>query len=74
MGAPKSKWTSDEEKALRVGVEKYGPGRWRAIQKDSELGPVLMTRSNVDLKVRVMNSLYKYAHACMTDFYFNIRL
>lgn len=52
MGAPKQKWTAEEEAALRAGVEKYGPGKWRAIQKDSKFGPCLTSRSNVDLKVR----------------------
>ncbi len=51
MGAPKQKWTPEEEAALRAGVEKYGPGKWRAIQKDSKFGPCLTSRSNVDLKV-----------------------
>lgn len=51
MGAPKQKWTAEEEAALRAGVEKYGPGKWRAIQKDGKFGPCLTSRSNVDLKV-----------------------
>ncbi|CAI5962660.1 unnamed protein product [Closterium sp. NIES-65] len=54
MGAPKQKWTAEEEGALRAGVDKYGPGKWRAIQKDPALGPLLTHRSNVDLKVRVL--------------------
>jgi myb proto-oncogene protein len=52
MGAPKQKWTEEEEVALRKGVERYGPGKWRAIQKDPKYGPFLTQRSNVDLKVR----------------------
>ncbi|KAJ7535166.1 hypothetical protein O6H91_12G021700 [Diphasiastrum complanatum] len=55
MGAPKQKWTPEEEAALRAGVEKYGPGKWRAIQKDSKLGPCLVSRSNVDLKDKWRN-------------------
>lgn len=55
MGAPKQKWTPEEEAALRAGVEKYGPGKWRAIQKDPEFGPCLVTRSNVDLKDKWRN-------------------
>ncbi|KAJ7559079.1 hypothetical protein O6H91_04G069200 [Diphasiastrum complanatum] len=55
MGAPKQKWTQEEEAALRAGVEKYGPGKWRAIQKDSTLGPCLASRSNVDLKDKWRN-------------------
>ncbi|CAM6009299.1 unnamed protein product [Sphagnum balticum] len=55
MGAPKQKWTAEEEAALRAGVEKYGPGKWRAIQKDSKFGPCLISRSNVDLKDKWRN-------------------
>lgn len=52
MGAPKQKWTSEEEEALRRGVLKHGPGKWRTIQKDPEFSPVLSSRSNIDLKVQ----------------------
>lgn len=55
MGAPKQKWTSEEEGALRKGVEKYGAGRWRTIQKDPEFGLCLAARSNVDLKDKWRN-------------------
>eukprot|EP00898_Chlorokybus_atmophyticus_P000610 jgi/Chlat1/154/Chrsp1S00229 len=55
MGAPKSKWTAEEESALRQGVAKYGPGKWRAIQKDPKFGPALAERSNVDLKDKWRN-------------------
>ncbi|CAM6109033.1 unnamed protein product [Calypogeia fissa] len=55
MGAPKQKWTAEEEAALRAGVEKYGPGKWRAIQKDPKFGPCLTSRSNVDLKDKWRN-------------------
>jgi len=51
MGAPKQKWTSEEEDALRRGVLKHGAGKWRTIQKDPEFSPVLSSRSNIDLKV-----------------------
>jgi hypothetical protein len=51
MGAPKQKWTSEEEEALRRGVLKHGAGKWRTIQKDPEFSPVLSSRSNIDLKV-----------------------
>lgn len=51
MGAPKQKWTSEEEDALRAGVDKHGPGKWRTIQKDPEFSHLLATRSNIDLKV-----------------------
>ncbi|EFJ09838.1 hypothetical protein SELMODRAFT_49296, partial [Selaginella moellendorffii] len=55
MGAPKQKWTAEEECALRAGVEKYGPGKWRAIQRDPKFGPALVARSNVDLKDKWRN-------------------
>lgn len=55
MGVPKQKWTPEEEAALRAGVDKYGPGKWRAIQKDADFGPCLVSRSNVDLKDKWRN-------------------
>lgn len=51
MGAPKQKWTSEEEAALKAGVVKHGAGKWRTILKDPEFSSVLYLRSNVDLKV-----------------------
>ncbi|KAI0489214.1 hypothetical protein KFK09_029056 [Dendrobium nobile] len=36
MGAPKQKWTADEESALKAGVVKHGAGKWRTILKDPE--------------------------------------
>lgn len=51
MGAPKQKWTSEEEAALKAGVAKYGVGKWSTILKDPEFAAVLRSRSNVDLKV-----------------------
>lgn len=55
MGVPKTKWTEEEEASLRQGVDRYGPGKWRLIQKDPELGPFLGQRSNVDLKDKWRN-------------------
>ncbi|KAF3794832.1 Single myb histone 3 [Nymphaea thermarum] len=55
MGAPKQKWTSEEEEALRAGVDKHGPGKWRTIQKDPEFGRWLSARSNIDLKDKWRN-------------------
>ena len=52
VGVPKTKWSQEEEDALKEGVKRYGAGKWRAIQKDTELQKALSTRSNVDLKVR----------------------
>ena len=49
MGAPKQRWTSEEEAALRTGVAKHGVGNWRTILNDPELSSVLRYRSNVDL-------------------------
>lgn len=51
MGAPKQKWTAEEEAALKAGVIKHGAGKWRTILKDPEFSGVLYLRSNVDLKV-----------------------
>ncbi|XP_031115057.1 telomere repeat-binding factor 1-like [Ipomoea triloba] len=55
MGAPKQKWTSEEEAALKAGVSKYGVGKWSTILKDPEFAAVLCTRSNVDLKDKWRN-------------------
>ncbi|CAL4947856.1 unnamed protein product [Urochloa decumbens] len=55
MGAPKQKWTQEEEDALRRGVQKHGAGKWRTIQKDPEFSPVLSSRSNIDLKDKWRN-------------------
>ncbi|CAL9768116.1 unnamed protein product [Musa acuminata subsp. burmannicoides] len=55
MGAPKQKWTAEEEEALRAGVEKHGAGKWRTIQKDPEFSRCLATRSNIDLKDKWRN-------------------
>eukprot|EP00252_Welwitschia_mirabilis_P005274 TRINITY_DN15788_c0_g1_i1.p1 TRINITY_DN15788_c0_g1~~TRINITY_DN15788_c0_g1_i1.p1 ORF type:complete len:306 (-),score=70.80 TRINITY_DN15788_c0_g1_i1:313-1230(-) len=55
MGAPKQKWTKEEEAALRKGISIYGPGKWSAILKDTELSQILASRSNVDLKDKWRN-------------------
>ncbi|XP_074576727.1 single myb histone 2-like [Curcuma longa] len=55
MGAPKQKWTQDEEAALKAGVNKHGAGKWRTILKDPEFSNVLRNRSNVDLKDKWRN-------------------
>ncbi|CAN1760858.1 Pentatricopeptide repeat-containing protein At5g15340, mitochondrial [Linum perenne] len=55
MGAPKQKWTADEEAALKAGVIKHGAGKWRTILKDPEYSGVLYLRSNVDLKDKWRN-------------------
>ena len=52
MGQTKTRWTEDEEDALKKGVERHGVGKWRAIQRDTEFKDRLEKRSNVDLKVR----------------------
>lgn len=51
MGAPKQKWTPEEEAALKAGVLKHGTGKWRTILSDTEFSLILKSRSNVDLKV-----------------------
>ncbi|XVE66712.1 hypothetical protein DITRI_Ditri08aG0100500 [Diplodiscus trichospermus] len=55
MGAPKQKWTPEEEAALRAGVNKHGAGKWRTILKDPQFSSVLYLRSNVDLKDKWRN-------------------
>lgn len=55
MGAPKQKWTSKEEEALKAGIAKHGAGKWSMILKDPEFGPILRVRSNVDLKDKWRN-------------------
>ncbi|KAJ6754857.1 SINGLE MYB HISTONE 4 [Salix purpurea] len=55
MGAPKQKWTAEEEAALKAGVIKHGAGKWRTILKDPEFSAVLYLRSNVDLKDKWRN-------------------
>ncbi|XP_073140478.1 telomere repeat-binding factor 1 [Henckelia pumila] len=55
MGAPKQKWTPEEEAALKAGVLKHGPGKWRTILKDPQFSGVLCLRSNVDLKDKWRN-------------------
>ncbi|XP_020230772.1 telomere repeat-binding factor 1 [Cajanus cajan] len=55
MGAPKQKWTAEEEAALKAGVVKHGVGKWRTILKDPEFSSVLYLRSNVDLKDKWRN-------------------
>ncbi|KAG5011664.1 hypothetical protein JHK82_023856 [Glycine max] len=55
MGAPKQKWTAEEEQALKAGVVKHGVGKWRTILKDPEFSSVLYLRSNVDLKDKWRN-------------------
>ncbi|XP_050367066.1 LOW QUALITY PROTEIN: telomere repeat-binding factor 2 [Argentina anserina] len=55
MGAPKQKWTPEEEAALKAGVLKHGAGKWRTILSDKEFGSILNLRSNVDLKDKWRN-------------------
>ena len=59
MGAPKQKWTAEEEAALKAGVIKHGAGKWRTILKDPEFSGVLYLRSNVDLKVSSLKLCFK---------------
>lgn len=55
MGAPKQKWKAEEEAALKAGVIKHGAGKWRTILTDPEFSGILHLRSNVDLKVSVLD-------------------
>lgn len=54
MGAPKQRWTPEEEAALKAGINKYGVGKWSTILKDPEFNTILRSRSNVDLKVLII--------------------
>lgn len=53
MGAPKQRWTAEEEAALKAGVAKHGTGKWRTILRDPEFTALLRLRSNVDLKINM---------------------
>ncbi|KAH9620337.1 hypothetical protein KSS87_003602, partial [Heliosperma pusillum] len=55
MGAPKQKWTAEEEAALKAGVHKHGAGKWQTILRDPAFEDVLRSRSNVDLKDKWRN-------------------
>lgn len=55
MGAPKQKWTFEEDAALRAGIAKHGVGNWRMILKDPEFSSILRYRSNVHLKDKWRN-------------------
>ncbi|KAJ6790568.1 single myb histone 6-like [Iris pallida] len=55
MGAPKQKWTAEEESALKAGIAKHGSGKWRTILRDPEFSGILSLRSNVDLKDKWRN-------------------
>ncbi|WVZ72396.1 hypothetical protein U9M48_020863 [Paspalum notatum var. saurae] len=55
MGAPKQRWNSEEEAALRTGIARHGVGNWRTILNDPELSSTLRYRSNVDLKDKWRN-------------------
>eukprot|EP00235_Prasinoderma_singulare_P003941 CAMPEP_0119183536 /NCGR_PEP_ID=MMETSP1315-20130426/64387_1 /TAXON_ID=676789 /ORGANISM="Prasinoderma singularis, Strain RCC927" /LENGTH=394 /DNA_ID=CAMNT_0007177917 /DNA_START=29 /DNA_END=1213 /DNA_ORIENTATION=+ len=54
-GSRRLRWSVAEEQALRDGIAKFGLGKWRAIQKDPNFGPILTIRSNVDLKDKWRN-------------------
>ncbi|GJT08887.1 telomere repeat-binding factor 1-like protein [Tanacetum coccineum] len=55
MGAPKKKWSSEEEAALNAGIAKYGLSKWTTILRDVEFAKVLEKRSGVDLKDKWRN-------------------
>lgn len=52
-----SRWTAEEEGALRAGLAKHGFGKWQAIicDPDPSIGPLLLKRTNVDLKDKWRN-------------------
>jgi hypothetical protein len=51
---PKSVWTLEECQTLEAGMAQYG-NNWAAIKKDSTFGPILESRTNVDLKDKARN-------------------
>ncbi|KAJ4960666.1 hypothetical protein NE237_020576 [Protea cynaroides] len=55
VGAPKQKWTAEEEAALKAGIAKHGAGKWRTILRDPEFSSILSLHSNVDLKDKWRN-------------------
>nr|QSD99521.1 MYB family transcription factor [Melilotus albus] len=55
MGNQKLKWTGEEEDALIAGIKRHGPGKWKAILLDPQFGPLLTSRSNIDLKDKWRN-------------------
>lgn len=55
MGIQKQKWTREEEAALKAGVDKHGPGKWKTILTDSDFSDALTNRSNIDLKDKWRN-------------------
>ncbi|WOG89390.1 hypothetical protein DCAR_0208628 [Daucus carota subsp. sativus] len=55
MGIQKHKWSKEEEEALKAGVEKHGPGKWKTILTDPDFALALSNRSNIDLKDKWRN-------------------
>ncbi|KAK1375915.1 MYB transcription factor [Heracleum sosnowskyi] len=55
MGIQKQKWTGEEEAALKAGVDKHGPGKWKTILTDPDFKDALANRSNIDLKDKWRN-------------------
>ncbi|KAG2321798.1 hypothetical protein Bca52824_015011 [Brassica carinata] len=67
MGNQKLKWTGDEEEALRAGIEKHGPGKWKNILRDPEFADQLSNRSNIDLKDKWRNLCVAPGTQCVKD-------
>lgn len=51
MARGRTRWSAEEEAALRNGVTKYGVGKWRVILGDPHFSTALKARTNVALKV-----------------------
>eukprot|EP01031_Cornospumella_fuschlensis_P026377 gene26377-31872_t len=51
----RTKWSYDEEEALREGVKRYGVGKWREIKSDPDFAAVLKKRDPVQLKDKYRN-------------------
>ncbi|CAH8359274.1 unnamed protein product [Eruca vesicaria subsp. sativa] len=67
MGNQKLKWTVDEEDALRAGIEKHGPGKWKNILRDPDFAHRLNNRSNIDLKDKWRNLCVAPGTQCLKD-------
>merc|ERR1711959_243504 len=51
MASPfRMNWTEEEVAGLKNGVEKYGVGNWAPLLQDKEIGPLLVGRTNVNIK------------------------
>ena len=55
-------WSADEEKHLKDGIEKHGPGKWKEILEDPGFAFDDRTVVNLKDKFRSMASTWTYAN------------